>query len=144
MFYLEMHAEQIYSPFYPENKMVCRWKNGFSPSTCAATLWIKEQFVEHRWACCCCKEVLARCPLSSIPSFSHSGSGLQLCCNSSACTLLLLRRSAFVRMNQDIWREGGISLSFVTRTRKFLVWRMDNGMPSYQKARTAQEILLLS
>lgn len=26
------------------------WENGFLPSTCAATLWVEEGFVEHRRA----------------------------------------------------------------------------------------------
>lgn len=34
---------------------------------------------------CCSTEVAVRCPLSSSPSFSHSGSGLRLCCSGSAC-----------------------------------------------------------
>lgn len=148
MFYLlKMHAEQIHSPFYPENKMVCGWKNGFSPSTCAATLWIEVCGAQKSY--CCCRKVLVWCPLSVIPSFSHSStSGLQLCCHSSACTLLLFRRSTFVRVNQDIWRKGkgrwDVYEFSVTHTRKFLIWRMDNRMPSYQKARTTQEIQLLS
>lgn len=86
MLYLKMHAEQIHLPFYPAEQ------NGKWVKEWLSTQHMCSHFMDQGRICgaqksyCCCREVPVRCSLSSIPSFSRSGSGLGLCCSGSACT----------------------------------------------------------
>lgn len=98
-------------PTVLQNKMVCGWENGFPPQHMCSHFMAWGRVCGAQKSYCCCREVPVRCPLSSIPSFSHSGSGLGLCCSGSClyccCCLGILPLSEWIRTSggKGLWDD---------------------------------------
>lgn len=127
---LKILAEQIYFIFNSAKQNGMWVKTGFSPSTCAATLWIAEHSLEHRRAIA----AVEKCQHGALfPAFLTSVVVLVgwSCAAASLLVLLLLfGHSAFVRESGHLEeRDSGMTRTSLSHTREFLTWRMGNRMP---------------
>lgn len=83
---LKILAEQIYF-FFCSAKQNGMWvKEWLVPQHMFSHFMDRRTVFGAQKSYCCCREVPARCPISSILNSSHGSGGLELCCNSSACT----------------------------------------------------------
>lgn len=122
LFLLQMHTEQMHFPSILQNKLVCLWKNVFFPQHMCSHFMDQGRVCGAQKSYCCCTEGPVQCPLSSSPSFSHSGSGLRLCCSGSACAAAAL---AFCLCQRELGhleeRDCGMTRTLLSHTRENLL-----------------------
>lgn len=111
LYLLKMHAEQIHFPYCPAEQNGMWVREWLSPQHMCSHFMAWGRVCGAQKSYCCCREVPVRCPLSSIPSFSHSGSGLGLCCSGSClyccCCLGILPLSEWIRTSggKGLWDD---------------------------------------
>lgn len=82
---LKILAEQIYFSFFSAKQNDMWVKEWLFPQHMCSHFMDRRTVFGTQKSSCCCREVPAWCPISSILNFSRGGSGLELCCSGSAC-----------------------------------------------------------
>lgn len=82
---LKILAEQIYFSFCSAKQNGMWVKEWLFPQHMCSHFMDRRTVFGTQKSYCCCREVPAWCPISSILNFSRGGSGLELCCSGSAC-----------------------------------------------------------